>query len=403
MNQNHSGRNILMVMAVLLLVAGAFSGGMLVGWLIPSPSNTESTITDSEQESRNTLFEPFWETWTYIHEQFIDQPVDDAKLMQGAIAGMLDSLGDKHTGYMNPEQYEEATTPLDGSYEGIGAYVDVTTKLLTIISAIPGSPAESAGLKSGDAVVKVNGEDVIGQDPSVVLKSVKGPAGTEVTLTIQREGQELFEVTIVRAKIELSSVIGEMREDGIAYVALTTFGENSATELETALSDLLAQEPKGLVFDLRYNSGGYLTTAIDVLSQFIADGVVMYEQQGNGEVLTFNAKPGGLATEIPLVVLVNEGSASASEITAGAIQDLDRGIIVGTQTYGKGSVQNWIPLQDEQGAVRITIARWLTPHRRQISEVGLTPDIIVEFTEDDFAAGKDPQLEKAVEILLQGE
>lgn len=403
MNSNHNGRNILLVVFALLLLAGTFTGGVLVGWLIPAPSNVMTSTTDEEKQALDTLFIPFWETWTYIHEQYIDQPVDDTKLLQGAIAGMLDSLGDKHTGYMNPEQYQEATTPLDGSYEGIGAYVDVTGKLLTIISPIPGSPAESAGLKSGDTVIKVNGEDVTGQDPSVVLKSVKGPSGSEVTLTIQRDEEDPFEVTIVREKIELSSVISEMREDGIAYVALTTFGENSGAELQTALTDLMDQNPKGLVFDLRYNSGGYLTTAIEVLSQFIADGVVMYEQQGNGEVLTFNAKPGGLATEIPLVVLVNEGSASASEITAGAIQDLNRGVIVGTQTYGKGSVQNWIPLENEQGAVRITIARWLTPNRRQISEIGLTPDVVVEITEEDFAAGKDPQLEKAVEILLQGE
>lgn len=403
MNSNHNGRNILLVIFALLLLAGTFTGGILVGWLIPAPTNVMTATTDEEKQALDTLFIPFWETWTYIHEQYIDQPVDDTKLLQGAIAGMLDSLGDKHTGYMNPEQYQEATTPLDGSYEGIGAYVDVTGKLLTIISPIPGSPAESAGLKSGDTVIKVNGEDVTGQDPSVVLKSVKGPSGSEVTLTIQRDEEEPFEVTIVREKIELSSVISEMRGDGIAYVALTTFGENSGAELQMALTELMDQNPKGLVFDLRYNSGGYLTTAIEVLSQFIADGVVMYEQQGNGEVLTFNAKPGGLATEIPLVVLVNEGSASASEITAGAIQDLNRGVIVGTQTYGKGSVQNWIPLENEQGAVRITIARWLTPNRRQISEIGLTPDVVVEITEEDFTAGKDPQLEKAVEILLQGE
>ena len=164
----------------------------------------------------------------------------------------------------------------------------------------------------------------------------------------------------------------------------------------------MVNNPKGLILDLRYNSGGYLTTAIEVISQFIPNGVVMYEQEGDGTETSYEAIPGGLATEIPLVVLVNEGSASASEITAGAIQDFGRGELVGVTTYGKGSVQNWIPLSNNQGAVRITIARWLTPNHRQINKVGLTPDYVVEITDEDIAANKDPQLDKAIELILQG-
>lgn len=405
MNNDHTGRNILIVFLAIFLIAGSFSGGVLVGWLIPGQKDANlSHQTTPEPDELETLFAPFWDTWQFVHEQYLVQPVDDTKLMQGAIRGMLDSLGDKHTGYMDPDQYKQASEPLDGTYEGIGAYVDISGKLLTIISAMPGTPAERAGLKSGDEVIKINGQDVTGQDPSIVLKSVKGPAGTDVTVTIQRlETEEVLEFTITRENIELKSVIGEMKEGGVGYIQLSTFGENTANELKEVLTTLLAEEPKGLILDLRYNSGGYVTTTIEVISQFISEGVVMIEQVGDGEETTYSAQPGGLATEIPLVVLVNEGSASASEITAGAIQDYERGMLVGVPTYGKGLVQNWITLEDDQGAVRITIARWLTPKRQDINEHGLTPDVFVEITQEDIDADRDPQLEKAIEILLQSE
>lgn len=410
MEDKHTGRNILLVFVAIVLLAGTFSGGVLVGWILPAQTALEASSTatpseaDLEKQALDELFIPFWETWQYIHEQYIDQPVDDTKLMQGAITGMLESLGDKHTGYMDPDTYNQVTAPLDGSYEGIGASVDTTGELLTIISAMPGSPAEEAGLKPGDAVLKVNGTDVTKSDPNIVLKSVKGPAGTDVTLTIQRiDIPDPFDVTITRQKIELKSVSSEMKEGNIGYVQISTFGETTTAELKSALSTLMEQNPKGLIIDLRYNSGGYLTTAIEVISQFIPSGVVMYEQEQNGELTSYSAEPGGLATEIPLVVLVNEGSASASEITAGAIQDLGRGTIVGVTTYGKGSVQNWIPLDNNQGAVRITVARWLTPKHRQINEEGLTPDVIVELTQADVDAQIDAQLNKALEILRQAE
>jgi carboxyl-terminal processing protease len=324
--------------------------------------------------------------------------------MEGAISGMLASLGDAHTSYMDPEQYAEFTAPLEGSFEGIGAYVDVSGKYLTIISPMPGSPAEKAGLKSGDEVIKVDGKDVTGQDPSVVLKSVKGPAGTDVTITIQRpETADPFEVTITRQKIVVPSITSEIKAGDIGYIYIGAFGDTTTEELKTALKTLLAQNPKGLILDLRYNGGGYLDTAIGVISQFIPDGVVMIEQDSSGKEITYEAQPGGLATKIPLVVLVNEGSASASEITAGAIQDLKRGTLVGVTTYGKGSVQNLFKLQDDPGAIHITIARWLTPNRHQINEIGITPDVVVPITQADIDGKIDPQLNKAIEILHQSE
>lgn len=404
--------------AVVLLV-GAFSGGLVVGWLIPDntpvaaaqfPQPTQTTGEQAPQstatapEDINALFSPFWEAWQIVHSHYVDQPVNDLELMRGAISGMLGALGDQHTSYMNPDEYKQANMPMNGEYEGIGAYVDTTGDYLTVVSPMPDSPAEKAGLKAGDKILKVDGDDMTGIDGSLVLRRVLGPAGSTVVLTILREGtDEPFDVEIIRAKIVLESVTYEMRDDGIAYVNLSTFGEDTTADLKAALRDVMEKNPKGLILDMRNNGGGYLNTAIEVVSQFVGSGVVMYEEYGDGTRQTFEAIPGGLATKIPLVVLVNEGTASASEITAGAIQDYERGQLVGVTTYGKGSVQNWIALKDEQGAVRVTVARWLTPKERQIHEVGLEPDVVVELTPEDIEASRDPQLDKAVEILLQGQ
>jgi len=420
-NNNHTLRNIILIFVSLVLLAGSFAGGLVAGWLLPSSSPIEtvtpiekpvintpippaSTSTSTGDSTLERLFEPFWEAWDIVHDQFVDQPVDDLKLMQGAIRGMLDSLGDQHTGYMTPEEYDQATMPLDGSYTGIGAWVDSSGEFLTIISPMEGSPAEKAGLKPGDEIIAVDGKDITNVDPSIVLQSVLGPEGTTVILTVKRsDPEEVLDFTIVRERITIPSIESKMLEENIGYIALATFGEDSAEDMKAALDELLAQNPQGLIFDLRDNSGGYVDTAIDIISQFIPSGTVMIEKLGSGEEIPFDAIPGGIATEIPLVVLVNGGSASASEIAAGAIQDYERGLIVGTTTYGKGSVQNWIPLDGDQGAVKVTIARWLTPKGRQIHEVGLTPDYVVELTEEDYEAGLDPQLEKAIELLVDGQ
>lgn len=418
MNQNHTGRTILIILLSLFLLAGAFSGGLIAGWLIPSASQinsiteipsvitekTEVAAEASESSDLEKLFAPFWESWDIIHNQFVDQPVDDLKLMQGAIRGMIDALGDEHSGYMDPEEFKQANMPLEGSYTGIGAWVDTTGDYLTIVSPMPGSPAEEAGLLPGDEIIAIDGEDVTSTDPSIVLQSVLGPEGTTVVLKVHRpDTSETLEFTIVREKIEIPSIESKMLDENIAYIYLSTFGESTTNDLKQALDELLAQNPDGLILDLRNNTGGYLDTAIEVVSQFIPDGVVMIEKLGTGEEITYEAIPGGKATEIPLVVLVNGGSASASEITAGAIQDRGRGVLVGTTTYGKGSVQNWVELDNNQGAVRVTVARWLTPNGRLIHQIGLTPDYVVEFTEQDITDGNDVQLQKAIEILLNGE
>jgi len=359
----------------------------------PYPDPSGSTPEEVEE-----LFAPFWETWDIVHEEFVDQPVDDTALMRGAIEGMLNALDDRHTSFMSPEEFMQANESLEGEYEGIGAWVDITGDYVEIISPMKGSPAAEAGLQPNDRIIGINGEDMTDVPGDLVLQRILGPAGTDVTLTVERNG-ETFTVTITRAEIVVPTVESEMLEDNIAYIALYTYGENTTQQLRNALQEMLDQNPDGLIFDLRDNGGGFLNTAIQVVSEFIGEGVVMYEEYGDGRIDRYEAIPGGLATEIPLVVLVNGGTASASEITAGAIQDLDRGPLVGTTTFGKGSVQSWITLENNAGGVRVTVARWLTPDQRQISEVGLEPEYVVEITEEDFAAGRDPQLDKAIEVM----
>ncbi len=400
-------RYILAAVVVLVLVAGAFSGGVLVGALSrgklagsPLLSQPQGTTVPTPDATTQQTFQPFWQAWDLVHQEYYSQPVNDTQLMQGAINGMLNALGDKHTTYMDPTTFAEANAPLTGSYEGIGAWVDATKDYLTIVSPMPGYPAEKAGLKPGDQITAVDGVDMTGTAPDLVLRKVLGPAGTNVKLTVLRPGVTdplVFDIT--RAKIDVPSVTGKMLDNNIAYVQITTFGEQTPTELTKILTDLMAKNPKGLILDLRYNGGGYLDTAIKVMSQFIKSGVLINIQYGNGTKDSQSASGGGLATDIPLVVLVNKGTASASEITAGAIQDYGRGQIVGEVTYGKGSVQDWTQLVDNQGAVRITIAHWLTPKGRQIDEKGITPDVVVALTDDDIKNNRDPQLDKAIAIL----
>ena len=415
--ENKFVRGALIGAVAIIMLLGSFSGGFLVGHFVPLQrtaslpgfvSSTEPVPTVSPQEQSTTpdglqtLFQPFWEAWNIVHDEYVDQPVDDTALMQGAIRGMIEALGDEHSSYMDPKTYQDANDSLAGSYEGIGAWVDTTADYLTVISPIPGSPAERVGMESGDKIIAIDGEDMTGINAEVVRQRVLGPAGSTVVLTVAREGEaDPLEFSITREKIVIKSATGEMLDNGIGYVQITTFGDKTTPELRAALKDLMAQNPKGLIVDLRNNGGGYLQTAVEVASEFIGNGVILYEQYGDGQRTTYQALKNGQATEIPLIVLINEGTASASEIVAGAIQDYGRGQLVGVTSYGKGSVQNWVPLSNDQGAVRVTIAKWLTPDERTIQGTGLTPDVEIEITDEDRQGNLDPQLDKAVEVLLQ--
>lgn len=414
---NKTLKYIFVVLVVIVVALGSFAGGFVTGHVLPlvgipglpDPVSYAPPTASPDQQSATpsefqTLFSPFWEAWNLVHDNYVDQPVDDIALMRGAISGMMNALGDQHSTYMSPKDFADANSSLAGEYEGIGAYVDTTTEFLTITSPIPGSPAERAGLLSGDQIVAIDGKDMTGIDAEIVRTKVLGPANTLVHLTVLRDGEDkLLEFDVTREKIIMKSSSGKMLDSGIAYIQITTFGDKTTPELLAALKELMAQNPKGIILDLRNNGGGYLTTSVEVASQFLSDGVVLYEQYGDGTRNTYDVLPNGLATDtkIPMVVLINEGSASASEIVAGALQDTGRAKLVGVTSFGKGSVQNWIPLSGDNGAVRITIAKWLTPKEHTIHEIGLTPDVVVERTEEDYKAKLDPQLDKAQEVILQ--
>jgi carboxyl-terminal processing protease len=289
---------------------------------------------------------------------------------------------------------------LEGSFEGIGAFIDMTEDgYLVIVRPIEGQPADLAGVMSGDIVTHVDGVSVLGKSQEEIVGEVKGPRGTEVTLTIVRESEpQPLNITIVRALIEIPIVESEMLENNIAYLRLTNFTSNAAEQLSIELDALLAQNPQALIFDLRDNPGGFLNQSVAVADLFLPEGVVLYQRNRSGEEEIFRSVTGDAAEAIPLIVLVNPGSASASEIVAGAIQDQERGIILGEVSFGKGSVQNTLTLPDGS-ELRVTIARWYTPNNNTIDGQGITPDVLVPL-EGEFGAETDSQIQEAVEYLL---
>lgn len=365
--------------------------------------NADAEVDVETTEPEEMDMGPFWEAYEILKEFYVDQPLDNDALVEGAIEGMVKSLGDPHTRYSDAESYQAELAYMEGEeYEGIGAWVDLSGDYVRVTSPMRGSPAEAAGLRPRDLVIAIDGEDQTGEDLNLSLSKIKGPEGTKVVLTIKRGEEEPFDVEIIRARMTTPMVIWEMRDGDIAYIELTQFGESTVEELEKAIDELLPQEPKGIVLDLRNNGGGYVDACVSVAEEFLPKGsLVLIEKNGDGTLVDYKTRFTGQAQDIPMVVLGNDGTASASEILIGALQYYHRAIFVGTQTYGKGTMQIQ-PELSNGGAVSVTIARWLTSGGDSIHDAGITPDIVVERTEEDYKNEIDAQYNKAVELLRQG-
>ena len=379
--------------AVLLaiVILFSFAAGFGYAQIIPYDS-TGPTELPAE-------FDLLSEVWQYLTYDYVNiSSLDPTELSEGAVEGMLEALGDPYTAYM--ESHEIELSDLEGSFEGIGAYVSMEDGQLTVVSPIAGSPAEREGVRANDIILEVDGESTADMSLMEAIMKIRGPKGSSVTLTILHQGEyEPADITIVREEIELESVCLDVLPENIAHLQITHFEADTTGEFTSALGDAIDAGVSGIILDLRGNPGGYLDIVVDIADEFLDGGIVLYEADDSGNVIDeYPSTAGGMATDIPLVVLVDNSSASGSEVLAGALRDNGRATVIGTTTYGKGSVNILRRLSDGSG-LYITIARWLTPDHHLIEGVGLVPDIEVELTEEDIDAGIDTQLEYAIEYL----
>ncbi len=389
----------LVAIVVVAIIAGAsFLAGFGVNQLI-SPTQVQTRAGEPEQ------FELFWEAWRIVEQEFFGELPDPKELTYGAIQGALRILDDPATMLVEPMPSEDQMIDLRGSYEGIGAIVALDENdQVVIVSPFDGSPAMQAGVKAGDVVLKVDDVAVTGMPLGEAVRLIRGPKGSTVRLTImRREEAAPLVIEVIRDEVELPPTVGGMvLEDDIGYVRISLFSERTGQELRETLRELMGENLSGLILDLRNNPGGvFPSAAIEVASQFLDEGVIVYQQFSDGREQTYSVKRGGLATDIPLAILVNQGTASNSEVVVGALQDHGRGALIGEQTFGKGSVQHVHELSDGS-SLHVTMSRLLTPDRYPFHGEGLTPDIVVPFTEEDFLQGMDPQLERAIEYLETG-
>jgi carboxyl-terminal processing protease len=394
----------------LTVLTGALAAGIASAFYLTQPAapsldtspSPTPTLPPGVSSSDYEAFQLFWEVWALLDANFYGELPAQDEAGYAATHGMLATFGDEHTTLIEPEMARILAEDSTGAFEGIGAYVALNEEGFVLISDVfEGGPAEAAGLQPGDRLMAVDSVPLAGMTLDAAISLIRGPSGSQVALLVSREGVPgTLEVVVTRARLEIPLVEQELREDGIAYVRLYEFSEPSVERMESALGELLAGEPTGLVFDLRGNPGGWLDQAIGVADLFLSEGIIVTERWYDGHEVSEEAGPGELGEDVPLIVLVNGLSASAAEIVAGALQDNGRAFLVGTDTYGKGSVQTIYHLGDGS-ELRVTSARWLTPDGTAIPEEGISPDILVPWPAD-AAPNVDPQLERAVEYLLEG-
>ncbi|TSC92849.1 MAG: Uncharacterized protein CEN89_431 [Candidatus Berkelbacteria bacterium Licking1014_7] len=390
---------ILILLAIFLTFFVGYGFGAR-GILVNTKTVQKIFVNDNLGKDVQVDFSLYWKVWDKINEKYVAEP-DAKQSVYGAIKGMVASLKDPFSVYFTPDEAKKFFADLNGEFEGIGAELAIRDEKLTVVSPLENSPAEKVGLKPKDIILSIDDVDASTISFDEAIAKIRGEKGSEVKLLIQRERQEPFEVKITRSTIKIDSVKSELRPDKIMQIKIGQFSSKSDTtvKIEQALKTAQEARAQGIILDLRNNPGGLLDSAINIASMFIKNGVVVIEEGKAGKREEFRSTQNQIAGDIPLVVLVNGGSASAAEILAGAIKDSGRGKIVGEKTFGKGTVQDLVELPDGSN-LKITIAHWLTPKGNQIDKVGIEPDEKVENSTDDIQAGRDPQFNRALKILL---
>ena len=384
------------------MVIGAYFYGFKVG-------KSEARIVPIEGVKNAEVGQPeavdfslFWDTWGILQEKYAKaESFDYQKMVYGAISGMVDSLEDPYTVFMEPEDSRRFQDDISGSFEGVGMEVGIRDRQLQIIAPLEGTPAKKAGLRSGDIIVKIDDSPTRSLSLDEAVSLIRGPRGTNVTLAILRDDwTETKDIVVTRATIKIVSVKWEIRKDNIAYVQLIHFSEDASGTFSAAATGILASSADRIILDLRNNPGGFLEVAVDIAGWFLErDQVVVIEDFGEeGSEVIYKAKGNGKLGSYPVIILMNQGSASASEILAGALRDHSAVALVGEKSFGKGSVQELENLTGG-GALKVTVANWLTPNGDHITDIGLEPDVQVEMTPEDFASELDPQLDKALELI----
>ena len=418
---------VVILFGAITFVAGLALGGS-AGFIAQADPSTEPTVAVPSDAATpgatpvletitcaepSEAFAALCEAYAQIRSQYVDE-VTDEQLVDGAVRGMVEyGLEDPYSGYLPPSQYGEALDDLSGEFSGIGAEVGMEnladpedlesctvvteTCAMVIVAPLEGSPAEEAGLRPGDQVVAIDGQSTTGESVSSLVYVVRGEAGTDVTLTIRR-GDDEMDITVTRAVIDLQEVRSEILDDGIGYLRLTTFTARATDLVREAINNLLNQGATSFVFDLRGNPGGYIDAARGVGSQFISAGELLFTVESGEDVQEWRALEGVLQSEdVPVVVLVDAGSASASEIVAAALQEHGRATLVGEPTFGKNTVQIWNDLPNG-GGLRLTTARWFTPEHNSVAPDGVQPDVEVAGPADP-TSDEDPQLDRAIQLL----
>jgi carboxyl-terminal processing protease len=416
-----STRFALRVFGVIALVffvgLGSFGAGIALERFVVSPTSDgsadlERTFSSMERDTSDAppvTIELIEEVMELLDQEYYYGDLDERELIYDAVEGMVSGLPDQYTVFRRPAETRMSRERLSGEYEGIGVWVDQPDGRLTIISPMRGSPAEEAGLQAGDVILEVDGVSVEDMPMDEAVSRVRGPEGTSVNLTIEREGEDdLFDVTVERARIEMPAVMFEM-QDEIAILTVTVFGDNTTDELDRAIQDAQDAGAEGIVLDLRSNGGGWVASARQMIARFVDDseGPALFEQRDvdSDEPNAIPMSPGDVDEfDLPMVVLVNQSTASAAEIVAGALQDYERATVIGTVTAGKGSIQR-VHQFDDGSSIQVTIAEWLTPDQNPIQNNGISPDIEVELEDIDDRddPSDDSQLERAIRYLIEGE